>query len=96
MNSTYGLDNVNPVCHLMLPDSHLPIKLLASFVKRLSRLSLTASPPALVALIPFIYNIIYRHPQLMVMIHNTTKMWEGGEGNINHLQLPLTGFRSLQ
>jgi U3 small nucleolar RNA-associated protein 19 len=44
--------------------------MLASFVKRLSRLSLTAPPAALVVLIPFTYNVLKRHPPLMVMIHN--------------------------
>jgi U3 small nucleolar RNA-associated protein 19 len=68
----------------MISDSHLPTQLLASFVKRLSRLSLTASPSALVALIPFIYNLLRRHPQLMVMIHNTTQTWEEGESPVHH------------
>lgn len=49
--------------------SHLPVQLLASFVKRLSRLSLFASPPAIVMIIPFTYNILKRHPALMTLIH---------------------------
>ena len=51
--------------------SHLPAVLLASFVKRLSRLSLNASPSAIIMIIPFIYNILKRHPTLMIMIHNS-------------------------
>ena len=48
---------------------HLPAALLASFVKKLSRLSLTAPPAAIVIVVPFVYNILKRHPALMVMIH---------------------------
>ncbi|KIL00929.1 hypothetical protein PAXRUDRAFT_821133 [Paxillus rubicundulus Ve08.2h10] len=56
---------------VFLSSTHLPASLLASFVKRLSRLSLTAPPAAIVIIIPFIYNLLKRHPALMVMIHNT-------------------------
>ena len=49
--------------------SHLPANLVASFVKRLSRLSLSAPPAAVVMLIPFTYNMLRRHPALMAMIH---------------------------
>jgi len=54
---------------LFLSSTHLPAALLASFVKKLSRLSLTAPPAAIVMVIPFTYNILKRHPALMVMIH---------------------------
>jgi U3 small nucleolar RNA-associated protein 19 len=47
----------------------LPATLLASFVKRLSRLALHAPPAALVAVVPFTYNLLKRHPALMVLIH---------------------------
>lgn len=48
---------------------HLPATLLASFVKRLARLSLTASPTATTIIFPFVYNILKRHPSLMLMVH---------------------------
>ncbi|KAG6899085.1 hypothetical protein C0993_001032 [Termitomyces sp. T159_Od127] len=54
---------------LFLSSTHLPANLLASFVKRLSRLSLTAPPAAIVMVVPFTYNILKRHPALMSMIH---------------------------
>ncbi|KIK06358.1 hypothetical protein K443DRAFT_129940 [Laccaria amethystina LaAM-08-1] len=54
-----------------LSSTHLPATLLASFVKRLSRLSLTAPPAAIVMAIPLTYNILKKHPALMVMIHRT-------------------------
>lgn len=50
-------------------DSHLPAILLASFIKRLSLLSLNAPPAAIIMIIPFTYNVLKRHPALMVMIH---------------------------
>ncbi|EGN95534.1 hypothetical protein SERLA73DRAFT_113133 [Serpula lacrymans var. lacrymans S7.3] len=54
---------------LFLSSTHLPATLLASFIKRLARLSLSAPPAAIIMLIPFTYNILKRHPALMVMIH---------------------------
>ncbi|KAI5117740.1 hypothetical protein M0805_004929 [Coniferiporia weirii] len=54
---------------LFLSSSHLPATLLASFVKRLARLSLSAPPAAIIMAIPFTYNILKRHPALMSMIH---------------------------
>ncbi|TEB04125.1 CBF-domain-containing protein, partial [Coprinellus micaceus] len=54
---------------LFLSSTHLPATLLASFIKRLSRLSLSAPPAAIVMIIPFTYNILKKHPALMVMIH---------------------------
>ncbi|KAF5375700.1 hypothetical protein D9615_009364 [Tricholomella constricta] len=56
---------------LFLSSTHLPSNLLASFVKRLSRLSLTAPPAAIVMVIPFTYNVLKLHPALMSMIHRT-------------------------
>ncbi|KAF9000921.1 CBF-domain-containing protein [Hymenopellis radicata] len=56
---------------LFLSSTHIPATLLASFVKRLSRLSLSAPPAGVIILIPFTYNILKRHPALMVMIHRT-------------------------
>ncbi|KAF9568669.1 CBF-domain-containing protein, partial [Agrocybe pediades] len=54
---------------LFLSSTHLPAALLASFVKKLSRLTLNAPPAAIVMVIPFTYNLLKRHPALMVMIH---------------------------
>ncbi|PVF93474.1 CBF-domain-containing protein [Serendipita vermifera] len=54
---------------LFLSSTHLPATILASFAKRLARLSLHAPPAAIIMVIPFIYNILKRHPSLMGMIH---------------------------
>lgn len=50
--------------------SHLPAYLVSAFVKRLSRLSLTAPPSALTILIPFIFNLIKRHPSCSPLVHH--------------------------
>ncbi|KAJ7167536.1 CBF/Mak21 family-domain-containing protein [Mycena filopes] len=54
---------------LFLSSTHIPATILASFIKRLSRLSLSAPPAAVIMIIPFTYNVLKRHPALMAMIH---------------------------
>lgn len=55
---------------LFLSSSHLPVAIMASFIKRMARLSLHAPPSAIIAVVPFIYNQLKRHPACMKMIHN--------------------------
>jgi hypothetical protein len=43
--------------------------MIASFLKRLSRLSLAAPPAAIVTIVPFTYNMLKKHPQLVQLIH---------------------------
>lgn len=52
-----------------LASTHLPASLIASFIKRLSRLSLFAPPAAIVAIVPYIYNLLKAHPTCTFMIH---------------------------
>jgi U3 small nucleolar RNA-associated protein 19 len=52
-----------------LASTHLPAVLVASFVKRLSRLTLHAPPGGIVAVVPWIYNLLKRHPTCTFMIH---------------------------
>jgi len=47
----------------------LPAYLVAAFIKRLSRLALTAPPEALLMVIPFICNLFRRHPACKVLVH---------------------------
>lgn len=56
-----------------LASTHLPAALVASFIKRLSRLALNAPPSAIVFVIPWIYNQLRRHPTCTFMIHRETK-----------------------
>ena len=56
-----------------LASTHLPAVLVASFLKRLSRLALNAPPSAIVAIVPWIYNILKKHPTCTFMIHRETR-----------------------
>uniref|UniRef100_A0A8I3PUN1 Nucleolar complex associated 4 homolog n=1 Tax=Canis lupus familiaris TaxID=9615 RepID=A0A8I3PUN1_CANLF len=49
---------------------HLPAYLVAAFAKRLSRLALTAPPEALLMVLPFICNLLRRHPACRVLVHH--------------------------
>ena len=52
-----------------LASTHLPAALVASFVKRLSRLTLHAPPAGIVVVVPWIYNLLKEHPACTFMIH---------------------------
>ena len=51
---------------------------MAAFIKRLSRLALTTPPSGLQIIIPFIYNLLIRHPNCTVMINKP----DGPKGNL--------------
>jgi U3 small nucleolar RNA-associated protein 19 len=69
LSSTYVAHFYSVELTLTDRTSHLPATLLASFIKRLARLSLSAPPAAIIMIIPFTYNTLKRHPALMHMIH---------------------------
>ncbi|KAK5174077.1 Maturation and nuclear export of 40S ribosomal subunits interacting protein [Saxophila tyrrhenica] len=52
-----------------MSSSHLPAAMVASFIKRLSRLSLQAPPGAIVWVVPWVYNMLKRHPSCTFMLH---------------------------
>ena len=52
-----------------LASTHLPAALVASFIKRMSRLALHASPSGIVVIVPWIYNLLKNHPSCTFMIH---------------------------
>ena len=56
-----------------LASTHLPATLVASFIKRLSRLALNAPPAAIVAIVPFIYNLFKNHPTCTFMLHRVIR-----------------------
>jgi len=58
---------------LFLGSTHLPAALVASFLKRLSRLTLNAPPSGIVPIIPWIYNILKKHPTCTFMIHRVPR-----------------------
>ena len=56
-----------------LASTHLPAALVASFIKRLSRLSLHAPPSGIVVVVPWIYNLLKNHPSCTFMIHRKAR-----------------------
>jgi len=55
---------------IFLMSSHLPEKLVAAFVKKLARLSLTAPTPSILLICAFIKNLMVRHPGLVCMVNS--------------------------
>ncbi|VVT51399.1 uncharacterized protein SAPINGB_P003083 [Magnusiomyces paraingens] len=53
---------------VFLSSTHVAANIVASFIKKLSRLALYAPPAAIVAIVPFIYNLLKRHPTCMDLI----------------------------
>ncbi|RYO75059.1 hypothetical protein DL766_000871 [Monosporascus sp. MC13-8B] len=60
-----------------LSSTHLPAVLVASFIKRITRLCLNAPPAAIVAVIPWIYNLFKKHPLCTFMMHRELGSTEG-------------------
>ncbi|EOA86381.1 uncharacterized protein SETTUDRAFT_169154 [Exserohilum turcica Et28A] len=52
-----------------MSSSHLPATLVASFIKRLSRLALHGPPAGVVVVVPWVYNMFKRHPACTFMMH---------------------------
>lgn len=59
--------------NIFLSSTHLPAALIASFIKRLSRLALNAPPTAIVVIVPFIYNLLKNHPTCTFMLHRVVR-----------------------
>ncbi|ROW01446.1 hypothetical protein VPNG_07560 [Cytospora leucostoma] len=62
-----------------LASSHLPAALVASFIKRMSRLSLNAPPSAIVTIVPWMYNLFKKHPTCTFMMHRVPRTEEERE-----------------
>jgi U3 small nucleolar RNA-associated protein 19 len=54
-----------------MSSTHLPAALVASFIKRLSRLALHGPPAGVVVVVPWVYNMFKRHPACTFMMHRT-------------------------
>ncbi|KAI8939944.1 hypothetical protein NX059_003670 [Plenodomus lindquistii] len=52
-----------------MSSTHLPAAMVASFIKRLSRLALHGPPAGVVVVVPWIYNMFKRHPSCTFMMH---------------------------
>lgn len=59
-----------------LASTHLPVQMVASFIKRLARLCLNATPSAVVSVVPWIYNMFKAHPLCTFMIHRVPRTRE--------------------
>ncbi|SCV06050.1 LANO_0H21000g1_1 [Lachancea nothofagi CBS 11611] len=55
---------------LFLSSTHISANMVASFIKRLARLTLDSPPSAIVSVIPFVYNLMKKHPTCMIMLHD--------------------------
>lgn len=64
-----------------LASTHLSAALVASFIKRLSRLTLYAPPSGIVVVVPWIYNLLKKHPTCTFMIHR--KLQVGDNKGVN-------------
>ncbi|KAI1775272.1 CBF/Mak21 family protein [Hypoxylon cercidicola] len=62
-----------------LSSTHLPAVLVASFIKRITRLCIGAPPAAIVAVIPWIYNLFKKHPLCTFMMHRVPRTKEEKE-----------------
>ncbi|KAI1807166.1 CBF-domain-containing protein [Daldinia bambusicola] len=62
-----------------LSSTHLPAALVASFIKRITRLCLNAPPAAIVVVIPWIYNLFKKHPLCTFMMHRVPRSPEEKE-----------------
>ncbi len=56
-----------------MSSTHLPAALVASFMKRLARLALHGPPAGIVAVIPWIYNMVKKHPACAFMLHREAR-----------------------
>jgi U3 small nucleolar RNA-associated protein 19 len=59
--------------NIFLSSTRLPATLIASFIKRLSRRALFAPPAAIVAIVPYIYNLLKANPTCTFMIHRADR-----------------------
>ncbi|KAJ1729143.1 Maturation and nuclear export of 40S ribosomal subunits interacting protein [Coemansia biformis] len=59
---------------VFLGSSHLPAYLVAAFIKRLSRLALSAPPSGAVTVVPMVYNLLKAHPSCMPLIHRMPEL----------------------
>ena len=65
-----------------LGSTHLPAYLVCAFCKKLARLALSAPPAGPLFALPFVYNMIKRHPAAMVLIHRPRPAAYDGAGGV--------------
>ncbi|KAG0092680.1 hypothetical protein BGZ93_005838 [Podila epicladia] len=89
---------------IFLSSPLLPAQMVAAFIKRMARLALSSPPASIVIIIPFIYNLLKRHPTCMQLIHGSATSEENDSYNYleddpmkcNALQSSLWEMQTLQ
>ncbi|KAI3643584.1 hypothetical protein MP228_013139 [Amoeboaphelidium protococcarum] len=61
---------------LFLKSSHLPVNLVAAFIKRMCRLCLSSPPAAILTMLAMVHNLMRRHPSTIVLIHRALSQVE--------------------
>ena len=56
-----------------MSSTHLPAALVASFIKRLSRLALHGPPAGIVVVVPWVYNMLKKHRTCTFVIHREVR-----------------------
>ncbi|KAL2352329.1 CBF/Mak21 family-domain-containing protein [Cryomyces antarcticus] len=56
-----------------MSSTHLPAALVASFMKKLSRLALHGPPGGIIVVVPWLYNMLKTHPTCTFMIHREVR-----------------------
>lgn len=70
-----------------LSSSKLPAYIVAAFIKKLSRMSLGAPPEYLMLILPFICNLLMRHPTLMTLKDRVNQFIDSLESNSDGITL---------
>ena len=66
---------------LFMTSSRMPLTTVASFSKRLAKLSLHGPPSGALFALPLIFNMLKRHPKCICMIHRESKAPKGSDSN---------------
>lgn len=77
----FKMDNSKEFYSLLikfLSSTHLPVYIVAAFIKKLARISLHAPAHAVVYIIVLIYELILRHPETRPMIHRVPTVKSNG------------------
>ncbi|KAI8929822.1 CBF/Mak21 family-domain-containing protein [Entophlyctis helioformis] len=61
---------------LFLSSSYLPAYMVSAFVKRMARLCLLSPPAGIVMILPFIFNLLKKHPSCIRLIHSSAEKLE--------------------
>ncbi|ORX73649.1 CBF-domain-containing protein [Linderina pennispora] len=81
---------------VFLGSSHLPAYLIAAFIKRITRLALSAPPSGVVVAIPVVYNLLKAHPARQQWQDDPYDALERDPAKCNALQSSLWEMATLQ